>query len=387
MNNLTKKGATYAVMLIGTLVLCISCLWTDHGQQERMQFIPATDLHIRYTGRIEYTSQNRIRFAYPGTMIEFSYRGAVCGFTLRHHPVILNNDRYQSNFYALFLDDHPPLVIKIASDTTVYLHHPDTIHTLKLFKRTESFCGIDEFEGFYIGTNDSVCTLAAPPSRKIEFIGNSITCGYGNEDDSTVHTFFGSTENSYLSYASLTGRHCNAQSVLVAFSGKGVHINSDSTQNTTMPKLYDRAIAFDSLSRWNFSGWIADVVVINLGINDFGSGVPATDLFISDYVNFVQKIKKYYPHAHVFLLTGPMEGNAYINPLTNSVEPASVILRHLRSKIVKRLFSLSITSIDTFNLSPMVCAQDFAAAHHPSLKKHRENSEELTQFIKKKMNW
>ena len=62
-------------------------------------------------------------------------------------------------------------------------------------------------------------------SRKIEFIGNSITCGYGNEGTNKFQGFEYETENHYYSYAAITARNLKAQHWVVARSGIGAYRN------------------------------------------------------------------------------------------------------------------------------------------------------------------
>jgi len=56
-------------------------------------------------------------------------------------------------------------------------------------------------------------TSSAEPHKKMEFYGNSITCGFGVED-SVTDSGLSKYENNYLSYASITARHYNAHTIV-----------------------------------------------------------------------------------------------------------------------------------------------------------------------------
>ena len=60
------------------------------------------------------------------------------------------------------------------------------------------------------------------PSRHIEFIGNSLTCGYGVEGKDRSEPYKAETENCNLSYATIIARYFNADYTLIAHSGRGV---------------------------------------------------------------------------------------------------------------------------------------------------------------------
>ena len=109
--------------------------------------------------------------------------------------------------------------------------------------------------------------LPPPPiqKHKMEFFGNSITCGYADEDTTGKDRGTSPYENGYLSYAALTARHFDAEFYSTSKSGIGITV---SWFPLTMPEMYDRLDATDPYSKWDFSKYTPDVVVINLFQND-----------------------------------------------------------------------------------------------------------------------
>ena len=71
--------------------------------------------------------------------------------------------------------------------------------------------------------------------------------------------------NNYLSYAALTARHYSADYHCICKSGIGITV---SWFPEIMPEIYDRLDPTDPKSKWDFSFYIPDVVVINLLQND-----------------------------------------------------------------------------------------------------------------------
>ena len=114
----------------------------------------------------------------------------------------------------------------------------------------------------------------SPYLHNIEFIGDSITCGYGNEDmDPPLHD---GDRVRYSAYGAIAARNTKAAAHIIAWSGKGAAKNCCGDTSELMPELYRRTIPQDSASQWDFTSWIADAVVINLGTNDFNSNVDVT---------------------------------------------------------------------------------------------------------------
>lgn len=110
------------------------------------------------------------------------------------------------------------------------------IHTITISKRTEpqmrgamSTFKVCTFYGFIV----DVDAIVLPPTeetlnkRKIEFIGDSDTCAFGNEGEiSSSKNFFnmkGRLENSYNGYAAIVARMFNAEAHLLAWSGYVFH--------------------------------------------------------------------------------------------------------------------------------------------------------------------
>jgi len=126
-------------------------------------------------------------------------------------------------------------------------------------------------------------------------------------------------ENNYDAYAAITARHFNAQYVCTSKSGIGIMV---SWFPLIMPEMYNRLDPTDSSSKWDFSKYTPDVVVINLLQNDswivnqpnneqfknrFGTQAPDSNFIINAYKNFAQTIRKTYPHAQIICMLGSMD--------------------------------------------------------------------------------
>ena len=75
----------------------------------------------------------------------------------------------------------------------------------------------------------------------------------------------GTYTNNYLSYAALTARYFDAGYQCICKSGIGVTI---SWFPLTMSEMYDRLVPTNPDSKWDFSLYTPDIVVVNLFQND-----------------------------------------------------------------------------------------------------------------------
>lgn len=126
------------------------------------------------------------------------------------------------------------------------------------------------FYGFIVEASADVLPCKPAPVRKIEFIGDNVTCAFGNEGSSSdVKTRFsmkGRMENVHNGYACILARMFGAEAHVLAWSGKGVHSNS-ADWGPNMPSLWKNTIASRE-DAWDMSSWRPDVVIVNLGAND-----------------------------------------------------------------------------------------------------------------------
>lgn len=107
----------------------------------------------------------------------------------------------------------------------------------------------------------------------IEFVGDSITCGYGVDAKDQNENFKTLTENFSKTYAYLAAQALDADYSVVAFSGHGIisGYSGDGTKNAegTLPKYYTKLGRNENYpGDWDFENHQPDFVVINLGTND-----------------------------------------------------------------------------------------------------------------------
>lgn len=336
------------------------------------QFISFADKHIAYEGRIAFVN-HAAELIWPGTSVTINFTGTGISGIFK--------DQDTSNYYNIIIDKDS--IYKIQFDTlrkSVPLAEglPYGKHSLQLFKRTEWDKGKTWFYGF---TENRGTKLLKPDKllkRKIEFFGNSITCGYAINDragDSPA----GFYENNYDSYAAITARHFNAQYHCTAKSGIGIMV---SWFPLIMPEMYNRLDPTDSGSRWDFSKYTPDLVVINLFQNDswiihmpeneqfknrFGTKAPDTNQIVDAYKKFVQRIRTTYPKAQIICMLGNMDITKKGSPWPGYVQKA---VDELHDKKIYTYFA-------PYKNTP----------GHPKVKEQAAMADGLINFIDDHIKW
>ncbi|MFC5470647.1 SGNH/GDSL hydrolase family protein [Cohnella suwonensis] len=324
---------------------------------------------VRYTGRFDFSQPEGPQFAWSGSSIAISFKGTEVRALLK--PV---QSGMADNWVNIVIDDQEPVPVKIDKENSylLALNLANEVHTVEIFKRTEPMVGELQFMGFELPEG---AELLEPPSRhehKIEIIGDSITAGYGNEAASIEDGFQASQENHYLAYGPIAARSLNAELIALAWSGKGMYQNYGGVRDIQMPELYRRTLPSRSESSWDFHSRVPDVVVINLGTNDFSVDTIDPSQYVAEYKRFVEFIRTNYPDAHLFCTIGPMNR-----------KPAEFI-----EGIVSELNRAGDERIYFYEFPPQNVEKNGVGGDwHPSLKTHAIMAELLAAEIKNKLGW
>lgn len=172
-------------------------------------------------------------------------------------------------------------------------------HTVILQKRTEGEQGMTVIKRF--STDGTFYQARGLKKRRIEFIGDSYTCGYGTESASREDPFKAEEENCNLAYAAIAGRFFDADIQLVSHSGRGIVRNYGGlSPEETMPNKYLRTFDCSEGAEWKDGSFDPSIVVIYLGTNDFSVGVqPAVSEWCREYARLLREVRGNYPSVPI----------------------------------------------------------------------------------------
>ncbi len=320
---------------------------------------------IQITGRIQINNHVS-RFWQPGTYAKAKFKGISCKIFL-NDEVLWGNSH---NYIEIVIDSFAPIRLqtKWKNNIVTIENLSNTAHTLTLCKNTEAGIGYLDLMGI---SCKKLLKLPATPTRKIECIGNSITCGTGT-DLSEIQCGKGQwydQHNAYMSYGASTARNLHAEWVLSSVSGIGL-IHSCCNMSITMPDVFDKIDMRDDSISWNFNLFIPDVVTICLGQND---GVQDSAMFCSAYVNFIKQIRSKYANADIVCLSSPMADSSL-----------TAVLKKYISSVATKLNTEGDKKVYKYFFSKQY---HHGCGGHPDLEEHKLIADELTQFLKKIENW
>jgi len=269
---------------------------------------------VQGVGRVERSSELGLRYAWSGAGFRLAFSGSSLTLKLRdqnHHTVLLDGQ------------PQPVLVTTREREEYVVAQGLDVRpHQLEVRRRTEASFGPTELLGVTVG-GGQLLPVAAGPSRRIEVLGDSISCGYGNEGKDTSCPFSAATENHDRAYGAVLGRLLEAEVSTVAWSGRGVMKNYGGGAGELMPVLFERTLPEEPESRWSFAEHPVDAVVINLGTNDFSTEPdPDPAEFGARYLEFLERIRRAYPEALILCTVGPMLSGTDLEKAEGAIQTA-----------------------------------------------------------------
>ena len=235
-------------------------------------------------------------------------------------------------------------------------------HTIRIAKASEAYTYITVTDVSFTGK------LSAPKAsgRKIEFFGDSITAGV----DLYRKGLSVLNNDGTKTYAALTAEALGADYHVIALGGWGCMAGSTSV-GQRIPTLIERASYVFDGAKWDTAQWQPDVVVINLGTNDwsFMQNSPMHDLtlFENSVKNYLKLIRSKYPNAHVVWAYGMMG-----NPLENSLQKVVNELRNGDAKMHYVALPLTVRG---------------NGGYHPSYEDSEICSEVLVEYIKGITDW
>ena len=277
--------------------------------------------NLQYMGRIDFAKDGGPEFVFPCTFVKIKFRGTGIKTELT------NTQQCWDNYMGVILDG-VQTKFKLAGwqdpGKKEYLlgeNLEDTEHELMLFKRQDS-CHTVQFHGFWLNEGAEVLEPAPLPERKIEVYGDSVSAGDVSEavgfEGQPDPQHNGEWSNSYYSYSWCLARKLNAQ--LHDIAQGGICLLDDAgwfagpTACKGMFSAYDKIQYHPDLGvqkRWDFSKYTPDVVIVAIGQND----KDPFDYMKADYnseqslywrlayKDFIGKLRKRYPDAHIILST------------------------------------------------------------------------------------
>ncbi|MCW3846301.1 GDSL-type esterase/lipase family protein [Sphingomonas sp. LB-2] len=272
------------------------------GALALMAAAPASSPEMNVGGRVVKQADGGMRFGWPAIYFEQRFKGTGVVATVQT----------ETEIFRLYVDGKDRGTIRPGALTLGVKGLPQGEHVVRLEKLTESQSGGAVFGGFKF---DGVPLATPHRARRIEFIGDSHSAGYGNTSTSRTCTQkeIHDTTDTQQAFGPLVAKRFDADYRVNAYSGAGIVRNYNGVApQQNLPVLYARAIPGEEASTANDAGWQPQLIVIKLGSNDFSTPLHAGEKWAdqaalhadyrASYSRFLAMLIARHPKAHFLLM-------------------------------------------------------------------------------------
>lgn len=334
---------------------------------------------LHYDGRFERADPREAVCAWSASAVSVCFRGTTVNVRLSPG----------ANRFVAVVDGVP---VKILADGAADPQHPparpapklyalasslpEGEHRATVFKATEAAVGNATFAGFQLGAGSAVLP-ARPAQRRLTVIGDSISCGYGNEAASKEESFSPATENAWWTYGALAARAVGADYQCIAWSGRKMH------PNFTIPEVYDRTLPADAGSHWPGDREKPDAILVNLCTNDFNvPELPDRAAWVRAYRDFLARLRREAPQATIYCALGPMMSDGYPKG-----RPSLSTAREWIGEVVKGCQDAGDPKVRFLEFAPQQAVNGIGANWHPSVRTHQIMADKLTAAVRTDLGW
>ena len=352
-----------------------------------MKIIQYNDASLTFLGRTVEDEENKTTF----------FNWTCSGFIFRTNSkkveaelsayIVQEGEEVLEPWLAVFIDERevPERIIRLDEGCkwyTLFDNPEGEMHTIRVIKRTEAQYSKTGLKQIGLTNDGQLIKVISKYTCKIEFIGDSLTCGYGNESNGPETPFRSREENGWEAYAARTARKLKAYFHCVSVSGIGIY-SSFTRQNKIndtepMSRIYPEADYYLGKKfpvlinkKWDFKGFEPDYIVINLGTNDWSyisyELNSRLEAFKEAYVDFIKQVRT---------LNG-------INPIIICcAAPVECVQACTIEEVVEDYKALTGDKrIVSFAFDKLDPADGLGTASHPTVKSHIKSGEQLADFI------
>eukprot|EP00026_Physarum_polycephalum_P012332 Phypoly_transcript_12628.p1 GENE.Phypoly_transcript_12628~~Phypoly_transcript_12628.p1 ORF type:complete len:252 (+),score=17.22 Phypoly_transcript_12628:19-774(+) len=244
-------------MMFALLLLCCTAAASPLN-------VAFSDTKIQVIGRT-YAASSGFIFAWSG--VQFSF--VVTGISSVSAYLSAEQERL---VFDVFVDGQMHYMSVSGTSQTEYVLasglSTSASHTITIMRANEASYGTSTFYGLGVGQGHLV-TPPARPNRRIEFIGDSMTCGYGDLGvDPCMESV--DVQDVYYAHGPRTSLALGADFMVTAWSGIGMVHNYGDTSAISLdalPSFYNLSVGNkNNYGTWDFTKWVPHAVVINLGM-------------------------------------------------------------------------------------------------------------------------
>lgn len=346
---------------------------------------------VKLLGRTQKLLDKNLLCAYSGSGVEFDFTGRYLEVELLGDSSAREGNEENCARVAIYLDDvrvEDMVLTKKLNSVTLVDEEEMTQVRVRIVKLSETAQSVFAIRPIRLLGEESIVPTPGK-AHTIEFIGDSITCGYGVDDEVASHHFSTTTEDATKAYAYKTAQLLDADYSLVSISGYGIVSGytddpSKKSDGQVMGEYYEKLgnsysgynnTIFPQLIGWDFSRFVPEVVVINLGTNDAsycGQDEGKRQEYVDGYVAFLGQVRENNPDAVIVCTLGLMGQD-----LCEAMDRA--VAKYSEESGDTKVHSVWLPMQDT--------SLGIAADWHPTEANHEKAAEKLSAAIRELMGW
>ena len=323
---------------------------------------------VDYVGRVKKLDDGKVRYDWAGVYLRTRFTGT---------SVAIDAEDIAFEEFNVYIDGKQTAVVSLDKKRVQLVLAKGLKkgeHMLMFQKRNEGITGKITIYSFILDKGAKLMPVTSRPQRLIEFVGNSITCGYGTESNEIDHPYDPRTADANHSYGAIISRYFNADYMLTSHSGQGIVKNWDDTVTVSKVCMLHRfsRVLDEEEEQWDFSVK-PQLVCISLGTNDYSQAPkPSEAEFTGAYRSWLKIVREKYGNVPV-LFIAPLAG-----------EPS-------RSYMKRLVDDLSKTDENVYYMAlyeeMMEEEPDLGPVRHPTYSGHRKMAMCIIPYISKIMKW
>lgn len=331
-----------------------------------------------YAGRIEKLQNDNVILIGTASSVSFNFTGNKCAISLQ------SVDSYEHhNYVSLVLDGK--YIGKIRIEKGEVQSFPIKItsnkkeHHLEIYKNTEAQSG----NILFAGTTAKLTSISTKKKKKIEFIGDSITCAAASDSVDCDKGEYMDHHNGYYAYGAVLSRAIDVDYLMSSVSGIGMYRNwnDENKDEAIMPDVYQNLYLTKDASKPKYDfAFQPNIISIALGTNDFSGGdgkkerLPFNaEKYVSNYINFIKMLYEHNPKAQIVITNSPMVGGE-----------RGIIFEDCLNKVKNAFAEDKIhKTIQIFKFKPMTPK---GCLGHPDVADQKVMADEYAPFLKKLLN-
>ncbi|RKR11408.1 GDSL-like lipase/acylhydrolase family protein [Flavobacterium sp. 90] len=355
---------------ISLLILFLLISATSISQTKNNNFL--------YAGRVEKLQNNTVVLIGTASSVSFNFTGNECSISLQ------SVDSYEHHNYAsIVLDGKFIGKLRIekgaAQSFPIKVTAKKKVHLLEVYKNTEAQSG----NILFAGTTAKLTTISAKKKKKIEFIGDSITCAAASDSVDCDKGEYMDHHNGYYAYGPRISREIGVDYLVSSVSGIGMYRNwnDENKDEAIMPDVYENLYLTKDPSKPKYDfAFQPNIISIALGTNDFSGGDGKKERlsfnqekYVSNYINFIKMLYKHNPNAQIVITNSPMVGGDRAIVFEDCLNKVKAAFANDKSHKEILIFKFK-------SMTPKGCLG------HPDVADHKVLADEYAPFLKKLLN-